>query len=361
MNLQEHIPLAPLTTMGVGGEARFFVEVRSLAEIAEALEFAREQSVPVQVLGGGSNVVIADTGFEGLVLLVRLQGVTFEQNGDDVSVTASAGVVWDELVAETITRGYAGFECLSGVPGTVGGAVVANIGCYGVQCSDTLMRVEAIDTTDATCALRVFEKEECLFSYHDSVFAKESGRYIVIRATFLLRAGKASRPAYEDYRFNLAKQIPADRELTLAAVRAALLDTREQKGALILPGRLSYKSVGSFFHMPYVSAQQYEHIAATARELDTEKEEHLRPWAWEQSDGSYKLAPGFLLEYTEFQKGYVRGSVGISPKHTLSIINVADARACDIAELASEMQNAVEKIFGIRLEREVAYIGDVEQ
>jgi len=112
--------------------------------------------------------------------------------------------------------------------------------------------------------------------------------------------------------------------------------------------------------MPYVSAKDYEKIVATARSLDADKEERLRPWVWEQANGSYKLAPGFLLEYTEFQKGYVRGGVGISPKHTLSIINVADARACDIAQLACDMRDAVEEIFDIRLEREVEYIGTVE-
>ncbi len=360
MNRQEHVPLAPFTTIGVGGAARFFVEARSIEDVTEALDFAREHAVPMHVLGGGSNVVFADSGFDGLVLLMRLPDITFEREGDSVSVTAGAGVVLDELVSWAIAHGFAGLECLSGIPGTVGGAVVANSGAYGAQCSDTFVSAEVIDTAGAAPVVRVFKKEECDFSYHDSVFAREPGRYVVLHATFLLRAGEASRPDYKDYRFNLAEQVPAGQELTLDAIRAAILDTREQKGALIMPGRRSYKSAGSFFHMPYVSPEEYERVAAAARALDAEKEERLRPWAWEQPDGSYKLAPGFLLEYTEFQKGYARGAVGISPMHTLSIINVAGARALEIAQLARDMQDAVENIFGVRLEREVEYVGDVE-
>jgi UDP-N-acetylmuramate dehydrogenase len=144
-------------------------------------------------------------------------------------------------------------------------------------------------------------------------------------------------------------------------VRDAVLTMREEKGSLIMPGRFSLKSAGSFFHMPFVPPQQYEKVVARARALDAGKEEQLRPWAWQQSDGSYKVAPGFLLEYTEFRMGYVRGEVGISPRHTLSIINVSGGSAADIAVLARDMQDAVEKIFGIRLEREVEYIGDVEK
>ncbi len=362
MNKQEHVALAPFTTIGVGGTARFFVEARSTEDVTEALDFARERSLPVHVLGGGSNVVFADSGFEGLVLLMRLPDITFVQDGDSVSVTAEAGVVLAALLSWAVEPGVGGMECLSGIPGTVGGAVVSNSGAYGAQCSDTFVSAEVLDSTDSTHAVRVFKKEECDFSYHDSVFARDSGRYIILRATFLLRAGETSRPEYQDYRFNLAEQVQNDGQaLTLSAIRTAILDTREQKGALVMPGRLSYKSAGSFFHMPYVSSERYKQIVATAQRLDAEKEERLRPWAWEQPDGSFKLAPGFLLEYTEFQKGYVRGSVGISPKHTLSIINVADARATDIAQLAHDMQDAVERMFGIRFEREVEYIGEVEK
>lgn len=362
MKIQEYVSLAPLTTLGVGGEARFFTEVESIKDVTEALDFARSHTLSVFVLGGGSNIVIADDGFPGLVLALRIPSITVEARGAHVHVTAGAGVMWDEFVVYTIEQGLKGLECLSGVPGTVGGAVVANLGAYGAQASDTFLQAEVLDTQGASDKVQVIKKEECDFSYHDSMFSHSAGRYVVVRATFALSTDPAVNPSYRDNRFNmetLTKNLghaPTPRE-----VRDAVLTMREEKGSLIMKDRLSYKSAGSFFHMPFVSSEQYEQVRETARALDTGKEEQLRPWAWEQPDGSYKVAPGFLLEYTEFKKGYVRGGAGISPKHTLSIINVADARAEDIAALACEMQSAVEKIFSIRLEREVEYVGEVEQ
>jgi UDP-N-acetylmuramate dehydrogenase len=192
------------------------------------------------------------------------------------------------------------------------------------------------------------------------MFGHSGGRYIVVRATFALSKDPAATPAYRDNRFDMATlKKTLGRAPTQEEVREAVLTMREEKGSLIMSGRRSYKCAGSFFHMPFVSAAKYEEVIARARALDATKEERLRPWAWKQPDGTYKVAPGFLLEYTEFVKGYVRGAAGISPVHTLCIINVADASARDIARLASDMQNAVEGLFGIRLEREVEYVGDV--
>lgn len=360
MTLQEHVPLAPLTTFGVGGTARFFVLAESVEEVREALEFAREKMLPVFVLGGGSNIVIADEGFPGLVLLMRISGITLETQDTHVLVTVGAGVTWDEFVSQTIDRQLTGLECLSGVPGTVGGAVVANLGAYGAQVSDTFVHAEVIDTNDAEKGITSIKKELCDFSYHDSVFSRER-QYVIVRATFALSTNPGAIPTYRDNRFNMAALAERlDRTPTGGEVREEVLRMREEKGSLIMPGRVSYRCAGSFFHMPFVSDVQYEEVVSRARALDTEREERLRPWAWKQPDGSYKIAPGFLLEYTEFQKGYVRGAVGISPRHTLSIIAVADACAADIAGLARDMQNAVEKLFGIRLEREVEYIGVVE-
>lgn len=356
--LQEQVPLAPLTMLGVGGAARFFVEARSLSEVIEALDFARAQALPIFILGGGSNIVVADDGFDGLVLAVRIPGIAMKERDTAVEVTVGAGVPWDEFVAWTVDRGFIGLECLSGIPGTVGGGVVANIGAYGAQCSDTFLQAEVLDCTDERHAVRVFKKEECDFSYHDSVFSHTDGRYLVLQATFVVPTSGTSRLSYRDNRFDLESLAKASgHEPTPADVRVAILQMRGAKGVL----GSSYKSAGSFFHMPFVSEDVYARIEEKARALDALKEEKLRPWAWKQADGSYKLAPGFLLEYTEFQRGFVRGAVGISPKHTLSIINVAGAQARDIAQLANDMRDAVERTFGIRLEREVEYVGEVER
>lgn len=361
MIVQENVPLAPLTTLGVGGKARFFVAPQSVEEVREALNFAHEHSLPVFVLGGGSNVVIADDGFDGLVLAMRILGITSAEHGDRTWVTVGSGVVWDDFVVYSIEHGFSGLECLSGVPGTVGGAVVANLGAYGAQTSDTFVHAEVVDTHDRTGGLKIIEKEQCDFSYHDSMFGHTGGRYVVVSATFALSHDPSAQLSYRDNRFDmttLAQKL--GHAPTQTDVRGAVLTMREEKGSLIMEGRRSFKSAGSFFHMPFVSPEQYAQVEMCARALDAEKAEILRPWAWEQSDGSYKIAPGFLLEYTEFHKGYVRGEAGISPQHTLSIINVGNARAEDIARLASDMQKAVEKLFGICLEREVEYVGDVE-
>lgn len=358
MKLQEYVPLAPLTTLGVGGTARFFVAAESLEDVIGALDFAREHALPVFVLGGGSNIVIADDGFDGLVLVPRMADITFEEQGDFVLATVGAGTVWDEFVAQAAALGYVGTECLSGIPGTVGGAIVANLGAYGAQASDTLVDVDVLDRESAKSSeVRVFEKNICDFSYHDSMFSHANGRYVVLGARFKLHRSGTSRFSYQGNRFDLAALAAViGHEPTQEEVRTAILNMRAEKGMLVD----SYRSAGSFFHLPFVSAEKYAETLEKARALDAGKEEKLRPWAWEQPGGSYKIASGFLLEYTEFQRGYARGAVGVSPKHTLALINCGDARAADIAALARAMQDAVKKLFGIHLEREVEYVGDVE-
>jgi len=170
MTLEEHVPLARQTTFGLGGEARYYVAVTSVGDVHEALAFARERSLPLFVLGGGSNIVVADDGFPGLVLAMRITGVSATPAGEVDHVTAGAGVVWDDFVQHAIGAGYAGLECLSGVPGTVGGAVVANVGCYGAQVSDTFLRAEVLDTSDLARGVMTLEKSACNFAYHESVF-----------------------------------------------------------------------------------------------------------------------------------------------------------------------------------------------
>ncbi|MFA7302324.1 MAG: UDP-N-acetylmuramate dehydrogenase [Candidatus Paceibacterota bacterium] len=358
LRIQENVSLAPFTTFKIGGLARYFATASSLDEVHQAIAFARDRALPLFVLGGGSNVLIADEGFDGLVLRVDLLQVVFEERADRAFVTVGAGVWWDDFVAQMVERGYAGLECLSGIPGTVGGAVVANLGAYGAECSGTLVEVRVIDLQDSEGALKTFRNEECDFSYHDSFFAKHPHRYIIVEALFSFAHAQTVRPTYRDSRFNLANLVAAiGRPPTLAEVRAEVIKVRGEKGVL----STSYQSAGSFFHMPFVTAEEYAHIRAVAQELDAEKEQRLRPWAWEQADGRYKVAPGFLLEYTPFQKGYVAGAVGISPKHTLSVITSEGARARDVAALAQAMHDAVQNIFSISLEREVKYIGAVEK
>lgn len=353
---QEHVPLAPLTTFRIGGSARYFIGCRSVEDIRAGLAFADARALPIFILGGGSNVLVADNGFDGLVLKIDLQELAIAKEGAHALVTAGAGVAWDDLVARMVDEGYAGLENMSGVPGTVGGAVVANAGCYGTQLSDTFVSARVIDRERPEKGIVELKKEQCGFSYHDSVFGRERGRYVVLDASFKLAKRTTAHPSYVDSRFDLAARAAKNgRAPTIRDVRSAVLEIRREKGTLAE----CYRSAGSFFHMPFLPSAAYEAVLARARELDAAKEELLRPWAWRQADGSYKLAPGFLLEYTEFHKGYARGDAGVSPKHTLTLINRGGARASEVAGLARDMQEAVKKIFGIELEREVEYVGAV--
>ncbi len=356
MNIQEQVPLAPRTTFKIGGAARYFITATSIEDVREALTFAAERSLPVCVLGGGSNMLIADEGFKGLVLVVDLREMAVSTEPSFVQITAGAGVVWDAFVAECVRNNHSGLEALSGIPGTVGGAVVANVGAYGAQLSDVCTRVQVLDRTDLARGAYWLEAAACGFSYHDSLFSQESERYVVLAATFRLATSALPDFSYRDNRFNFTDVLTREAlPETFEGLRRAVLLIREQKGVL----EHCYRSAGSFFHMPKVSEEVYLHVLNTAERLDSEKELQKRPWAWRQTDGTYKIAPGFLLEYTPFQKGYVRGAVGISPKHTLSIINRGGATAGEVAQLAQEMHDAVEKIFTIRLEREVQYVGEV--
>ncbi|MDB5244340.1 MAG: UDP-N-acetylenolpyruvoylglucosamine reductase [Parcubacteria group bacterium] len=351
--LQESVSLKERTTLNVGGQARYFIDATTIEQVRSAVRFARKRELPLFILGGGSNILISDEGYRGVVLSLSMRETQFNEDGTTI---ASAGVVWDELVTETIARELSGLECLSGIPGTVGGAVVANAGAYGAECSDVFVSAEVIDLIDPTLPLITLRKDACAFSYHDSMFSRESAQYAIVSVTLKLIPGGSSQSTYRDYRFEIPRADPKSSP-SLQEVRTRVLDIREKKGALILYGRESYQCAGSFFHMPFVTAEQYEAVLSKAQELDASKERMLRPWFWKQLNGSYKLAPGFLLEFTEFQKGYIRGAVGISPRHTLSIINRGGATAADIAQLAKDMQQRVATLFGVFLEQEVVSVG----
>lgn len=359
MQIREHVPLAPYTTFHIGGPAQYFVNVASDHELREAVAFAKDRRLPIFILGGGSNVLIADEGFPGLV--IKLQNAEISIVSEDyanhlVHIEVSAGTLWDVFVEYAIAGDLYGIENLSGIPGTVGGAVVANIGAYGAECADTLISAEVLCPDGQ---IKIFQKEECRFAYHESIFSDLPG-YIVLRATFALHTSPTQGVRYKDHRFDVSKLLKEHEVPTLRAVREAILSVREQKGALIMEGRMGFRCAGSFFHMPHVSKEQYRYVLMQAKKIDPQKEAELRPWAWEKSDGAYKIAPGFLLEYTEFQKGYRRFGVGISPLHTLSVVNFGDASAEEVARLAHDMQHAVEKLFHIVLEQEVEYIGKIK-
>src|SRR5207244_1830714 len=225
--IAEHVPLGPLTTLGVGGAARWFVEAADEAAVRAAHAWARERHVPLRVLGGGSNLVVADAGVDALVVRIALRGLSHRERGGAVELTAAAGEPWDGIVASSVERGWAGLECLSGIPGLVGATPIQNVGAYGQEVSDTVIAVRALDTTTGEVA--EIAAADCGFAYRDSVFKRETpGRFVVLAVTYRLRPGGAPTLTYADVQRHLA-----DRGATLADTRAAVLTIRRGKSMVL--------------------------------------------------------------------------------------------------------------------------------
>src|SRR5262249_48171295 len=312
LNIQENIPLAPLTTFQVGGAARYFTEARSEADVQNAVVYASERRVPLFVLGGGSNLVVSDTGFPGLVLKIGLRGVRSESQG---LFHAAAGEDWDPFVALTVAKNCAGLECLSGVPGSVGGTPVQNVGAYGQEVSQTITRVHALELE--TGKIVELDNAQCGFTYRTSIFnTSQRGKYIVLEVVYRLRPGGAPSIQYADLQKFFAaatKQSPP----TLQQVRDAVRSIRQSKAMLIVPGDEDCRSAGSFFKNPVVSAAEADRVQALAEQRVPGKVLPRYP----AQDGKVKLAAAWLVEQAGFNKGYSRGPVAVSRKHTLAIVN----------------------------------------
>lgn len=346
INIQEYVPLAPLTTLGVGGPARFFVEARSIEDVREALAFARSRSLPLFILGGGSNLVISDEGFDGLVLKIAISEIEQESDGDVRLFIAGAGEDWDGFVRDVVDAGCAGVECLSGIPGTVGGTPVQNVGAYGQEVSETIYAVEAVEIE--TGHIRTFSNTECDFSYRTSRFnSTERGAWIITRVVYAMQPG-LPKLAYADLKKHFAER---DGTPTLAEVRDAVISIRKLKGMVLDPSDPDSRSAGSFFKNPIVTGTQFEELAkrASARGLTIPSYPAL--------DAQRKVSAAWLIEQAGFPKGYTKGRAAVSSKHSLAIVNRGDATASDIIALKNEIQAAVKQQFGIELRPEPVFLG----
>ena len=347
MWIQENVPLAPLTTLGIGGPARYFVHARDVAEVRSAVQFSRLRQVPLFVLGGGSNLVVADQGWPGLVLQVSIQGVEESQQEDKRTFDVGAGVDWDTFVARTVERDCAGLECLSGIPGNVGGTPVQNVGAYGQEVSETIVAVQVLDLKDGE--VRELCNPACGFAYRSSIFnTSERGRYIILRVTYALLPGGAPGIRYADLQKFFGDR---DRAPTLAETRDAIRQIRAGKGMLIVAGDEDCHSAGSFFKNPVLSPSDYDRVRARAAALGLEIP------SYPALDAHHKVSAAWLVERSGFSKGYARGPVGISHKHALALVNRGGATAADLLALKSEIQDKVEQTFGIRLEPEPVFVG----
>jgi len=347
MTIREHVPLAPLTTMQVGGPARYLVEAASEDEVRQAVDFAHAKAVPLFVLGGGSNLLVADSGWPGLVLKVAIGGITQQDEDGAVLFDAGAGVDWDQFVARAVASDCAGVECLSGIPGSVGGTPMQNVGAYGQEVSDTVESVRALDLKANRVV--VLPEEACGFHYRTSIFnTAERGRYIILRVTYRLTQDGTPSLKYADLQKHFAA---SGSPPSLAQVRAAVRQIRQSKGMLIVPGDADSRSAGSFFKNPVLSEVQFHDLASRA-EL-----KGLKIPSYPALDAQRKVSAAWLVEHSGFAKGFTLGVAGISRKHALALINTGSASAADIVRLKETIQRGVEQAWGILLEPEPVFVG----
>jgi len=351
MLILENVPLAPLNTLGVGGQARFFARASDENHVVQALSFARDRSLPVFTLGGGSNIVVADAGFHGLVLKIEIPGIRRLDGGGMVAV--GAGVEWDAFVQYCVNHDLAGVEALSGIPGTAGGAPVQNIGAYGQEVGETINAVRAWDSISE----RIVElsRAECSFAYRSSVFNTScAGRYTVLQTEFLLQPHGKPRVQYAELRARFAGGGVED--LSLAEVRGAVMDIRKSKGMLVSPDDLDSRSAGSFFRNPVVSRDEFAAMEQKARARGIISPSEAMP-CFGAPEGKVKLAAAWLIEHSGFQKGFTHGRAGISTKHALAIVNRGGAQAVEIMSLMRLIKEQVFASFGVALLPEPVFIG----
>lgn len=339
LNVQENISLAPYTTLEVGGPARFFVAAESENDVQAAFDLARSNGLPVFVLGGGSNIVVSDNGFNGIVVHITLKGVAI----DGGVVTAAAGENWDSLVERCVSENLAGIECLSGIPGTVGGTPVQNVGAYGQEVSETIVSVRCYDRINGSIV--ELSNADCGFRYRSSIFNSDKrDRFAVLSVTYSLERNGSPKIVYKDLIEFFAGRSPSLRE-----TRDAVLTIRRSKSMVIDEQDENRRSAGSFFKNPVISKGKYLEISA-GHGSDVPH--------FQAAKGLVKVPAAWLIENGGFHKGYGRGNVGISTNHTLAIVNRGGATAAEIIGLKNEIQSAVSVKFGIDLIPEPIFVGE---
>jgi len=373
MKIQENVSLAPLTTLQVGGPARYFAELKREDEVREAAQFAKSRGLPLFVLGGGSNVLVADSGWPGLALKIAIGGIATPNaqhaTGNAVLFSVGAGVNWDDFVAQAVAQNCAGVECLSGIPGSVGATPVQNVGAYGQEVADTIESVRALDLKEDRIV--VLPKPACGFRYRSSIFnGAERGRYIILRVNYRLQRGGAARLQYADLQKyfaehsskKVAKKTPLP---SLAETRAAVLEIRQRKGMLIVPSNArreddspedDSRSAGSFFKNPVLGEAQFQELSkrAASQGLEVPNYPALRT---QPQDTQRKISAAWLVEHSGFSRGYTLGPARISSKHALALINTGQASAADMVRLQELIQEKVEGTWGIRLDPEPVFVG----
>ena len=334
--------LAQYTSLRVGGPAQKFIHATTEQELIEAVKNSDKSGEPLLIIGGGSNVLIGDQGFNGTVIRVETKGNSYQFDAcSGGMITVNSGENWDEFVQWIISKGFADVETLSGIPGTVGGAPIQNIGAYGHEVCEVIARVRTWDRK--INAVKTFTNQDCEFGYRSSRFKREKDRYVVLDVTFQLRKGEMSLPIkYQELANYLGVQL-GDRVL-VEDVRRAVLALRAAKGMVLSESDPDSWSAGSFFVNPILSAELAAKLPSDAPR-------------WQQADGRVKTSAAWLMEKSGVRKGEEHEGARVSTKHVLALVNSGNAKASDIAELAKSARAQVKKVFGITLEPEVHFVG----
>lgn len=353
ISFQEKVSLKEYTTIHLGGTAKYFCRCQSVDDLIEALTRAKSKNLRVHVLGGGSNTIFADEGFDGIIIKVDLKGIHFEDAGSDVLIRAGAGEDWDALAKIAVEKGYSGIECLSGIPGSVGATPIQNVGAYGQEVKDTIQSVTVLDRE--SLQQKEFSSAECGFSYRTSRFKTlDAGKFIITEVVY--RLTKNGRPTIQypevkkiiDASTNIAAQ--ADGTESLQTVRSLILSLRRKKSMVIDPSDINTRSVGSFFLNPIVDEQMLTQINRIWKTIGDHSTVPTFPFGDKQ-----KIPAAWLIEKSGFHKGYKKNGVGISENHTLALVNI-NGTTKTLLELAKEIQEGVQKTFQIRLELEANVI-----
>jgi UDP-N-acetylmuramate dehydrogenase len=347
----EQVDLAGYTTLRLGGPARYFVEATTDEELIDTVRRADKEGEPVLVLGGGSNLVVADEGFPGTAVHIATRGVTVTPAGDGrVLVRARAGEGWDPFVARCVEEGLSGVECLSGIPGLLGATPIQNVGAYGQDVSETIVEVRAYDRERGEVV--VLDHDACRFGYRSSAF-KGADRHVVLEVAFSLERADLSAPVrYAELARTLGVE-PGER-VTLRDAREAVLGLRRGKGMVLDPADPDTRSAGSFFTNPILDPDQ-------VTDLEKRVADRLGPGAtfprYPEPDGRTKTSAAWLIDKAGFTKGYGRGPVRISTKHTLALTNADGGRTEDLLALAREVRGGVRAAFGVTLVNEPVFVG----
>ncbi len=342
--------LAELTTVRLGGPAGRLVEATSADQIIEAVTDADAAGEPLLMLGGGSNLVIADAGFSGTVVHVASRGVSTTVVGDRERLVVAAGESWAEFVSRAIADGLAGVECLAGIPGTVGATPIQNVGAYGQQVSDVIASVRVYDRSSA--AVIELQAAQCGFGYRSSTF-RGLARFVVLEVTFALERSSLGRPlVYPELARSLGVEPGA--RCPLASVGEAVLALRRRKGMVLDPDDPDSVSAGSFFVNPIMSLEQF---AVLERRAAERLGPASAPPNWPTAEGGVKTSAAWLIEHAGFSRGYGAGHVGISSKHTLALINRGGASTAELIALARQIRAGVQQAFGVMISPEPTLIG----